>query len=266
MSVGRSARPDRRRAADHGQHRLHFRDYLHGQRRRGASTYTAGAIIDVNGWRVQINGAPATGDTLHRAQQCRRRRRQPQCVRARRCPESRRARRRHDVRVSAPSSGLSANVATCRRAPRRSTRDAEAIVHRQRRRRAGRGVGRQPRRGGRQHAALPAGLPGRGADHRGGRTRCSTRCSTRCGDKPCAFPPPACIAAASTPSSSTRSSSRRRRTRSPPARSSRPLPRIRSAPPAPRAWNANSRTTRNTGAIQTSSRAASATRNRRWRT
>jgi len=29
-----------------------------------AQTYTAGGNIDVNGWRVQINGAPATGDTF----------------------------------------------------------------------------------------------------------------------------------------------------------------------------------------------------------
>jgi len=29
-----------------------------------AVAYTAGANIDVNGWRVQINGAPATGDTF----------------------------------------------------------------------------------------------------------------------------------------------------------------------------------------------------------
>ena len=27
-------------------------------------TYTAGSNIDFNGWRVQINGAPATGDTF----------------------------------------------------------------------------------------------------------------------------------------------------------------------------------------------------------
>ncbi|HKU89247.1 MAG TPA: flagellar hook-associated protein FlgK [Steroidobacteraceae bacterium] len=29
-----------------------------------AQTYTAGSNIDVNGWRVQINGTPATGDTF----------------------------------------------------------------------------------------------------------------------------------------------------------------------------------------------------------
>lgn len=29
-----------------------------------AQTYTAGGAIDVNGWRVQISGAPATGDTF----------------------------------------------------------------------------------------------------------------------------------------------------------------------------------------------------------
>jgi flagellar hook-associated protein 1 FlgK len=29
-----------------------------------AQAYTAGGAIDVNGWRVQINGAPATGDTF----------------------------------------------------------------------------------------------------------------------------------------------------------------------------------------------------------
>ena len=29
-----------------------------------AQTYTAGGNIDVNGWRLQINGAPATGDTF----------------------------------------------------------------------------------------------------------------------------------------------------------------------------------------------------------
>jgi flagellar hook-associated protein 1 FlgK len=29
-----------------------------------AQTYTAGGNIDLNGWRVQINGAPATGDTF----------------------------------------------------------------------------------------------------------------------------------------------------------------------------------------------------------
>src|SRR5262249_44810112 len=29
-----------------------------------AQAYTAGSNIDVNGWRVQISGAPATGDTF----------------------------------------------------------------------------------------------------------------------------------------------------------------------------------------------------------
>ena len=38
--------------------------HLLGQRRRATSTYTAGRNIDVNGWRVQISGAPATGDTF----------------------------------------------------------------------------------------------------------------------------------------------------------------------------------------------------------
>ena len=60
-------------------------------------TYTPGGNIDVNGWRVPINGAPATGDTLHRAQQRRRRRRQSQCLRAGRRHAIRRHRRRHGV-------------------------------------------------------------------------------------------------------------------------------------------------------------------------
>jgi hypothetical protein len=59
--LGRSSRSDRRRDPEHGQHRLHFRDYLHGER-RGSFTYTPGSSIDVDGWRIQVNGAPATGD------------------------------------------------------------------------------------------------------------------------------------------------------------------------------------------------------------
>ena len=30
----------------------------------GSFTYTAGSNIDVNGWRIQVNGAPAVGDTF----------------------------------------------------------------------------------------------------------------------------------------------------------------------------------------------------------
>ena len=59
---------------------------------------------------------------------------------------------------------------------------------------------------------------------------------------------------------------RRRSSRSPRASDSRPRPRIRSPRRAPRGWTARSRTTRSTRAIRTSSRAASATKNRRWRT
>ena len=38
--------------------------HLLGQRRCRPVAYTAGGNIDVNGWRVQIGGAPATGDTF----------------------------------------------------------------------------------------------------------------------------------------------------------------------------------------------------------
>ena len=42
------------------------------------NAYTSGGNIAVNGWQVQISGTPASGRCLHRAEQCRRHRRQPQ--------------------------------------------------------------------------------------------------------------------------------------------------------------------------------------------
>ena len=174
VSSGEVLDPTNAATADHGQHRLHFRDYLLGERRRKLHLH-AGLDIDVNGWRIQVNGAPAIGDRFTVRSNAGADRRQSQRFRAGRCHEGQRARRRHEIRVSAPSSG---SPPTWRppRAPRRSARDAESHRSRQRRRLRGFGVGRQPRRRGGQHAALPAGLCRRGADHLGGATRCSTRC------------------------------------------------------------------------------------------
>ena len=45
------------------------------------NAYTSGGNIAANGWQVQISGAPASGDSFHGDQQCRRHRRQPQRAR-----------------------------------------------------------------------------------------------------------------------------------------------------------------------------------------
>ena len=226
---GRSARSDQRAAADHGQHRVHLGDHLLGQRWPAASPTRPAPTSTSTAGASQINGAPATGDTFTVRSNAGATGDNRNAFALADALQRRRARRRHRCRSS------SAVERTHRRrravhAHRADESRCREPRQRQRSRRARRGVGRQPRRGSGQHAALPAGL--RRPRRRSSRSpdRCSTRCSTRCGDKPCAFPPPACIAPASTPSSSTRSSSRRRRTRSPPARSSRPQPKIRSAP------------------------------------
>ena len=81
----------------------------------GSFPYTAGDDIDVNGWRVQISGAPAVGDSFHRQRQHVRHGRQPQCAAARGRIEVSGAQRRHDF----PQLG-------CRRVRRRQSASPRA--------------------------------------------------------------------------------------------------------------------------------------------
>ena len=55
-------------------------------------------------------------------------------------------------------------------------RDAEAVVNSDNLAARDSRVRRESGRGSRRDAALPAGLPGRGADHRDGEPACSIRC------------------------------------------------------------------------------------------
>ena len=138
-----------------------------------ARTPSTAARADVHGGRQHRCQRLARADQrhardrrhVHGAQQRRRHRRQPQRVRARRMRSARACSTAERSRSPTRSERLTADVGLQTRTAQ-VNRDAEAVGECRRPRRARRGVGRQSRRGSGQHAAFPAGLPGRRADHR----------------------------------------------------------------------------------------------------